>query len=529
MKLKKNKIYIYDTTLRDGGQTSFVDFTLKNKLDLANKLDDLGVDFIEAGWPGANPIDSEFFINQPKLKNSKLCAFGMTYRASLSPQTDIGFKNLLDAKIGIVTLVGKSWDFQVKETLNISLKQNIKLIEESIKAIQASNKKVFFDAEHFFDGFKENSKYSIEVIEAAYLSGAEWIILCDTNGGSLPSEIYKICSKITELFPKANFGIHCHNDTGNAVANSLAAIDAGIKQVQGTLNGLGERCGNANLTTIIPTLKLKTNFDVAISDKNLKNLKTISNYLCDILNYPYDAYAPYVGAAAFSHKGGLHASAMLKSAKSYEHIDPKLVGNSRNILVSNQSGKAAITARLNDLDFKFPEAEINNLTKLVKSKEYEGFSYDLAGASFALLAYRLAHKPKEFYNLESYKVVNERRINAKGGWVTTSDAVIKLTINHNKFVEVAEGNGPVAALDNAIRKILIKSYPQLTNCKLTDYKVRILDSESATSALIRVVIETSDNIGNRWISIGVGTDIIAASYLAIKDSIDYVLLFGKGK
>jgi len=526
-KLKKGKIYLYDTTLRDGGQTSFVDFTLKNKLDLAEKLDYLGVDYIEAGWPGANPIDTGFFKKLPKLKNSKITAFGMTYKASLSPEEDQGFKNLMDSKAKIITIVGKSWDFQVEQALKISLKKNLDLVSESIAALKAKKKEVFFDAEHFFDGYKENPEYSLKVIETAFKAGASWVILCDTNGGTLPHEIKEICNKVLTVVPGDHLGIHCHNDTGNAVANSLAAVEAGARQIQGTLNGLGERCGNANFTSLIPTLKLKLGYEVGVSNEALKNLKRISNYLCDILNYPYDPYAPYVGSAAFSHKGGLHASGVSKNAKSYEHIDPHVVGNSRNILVSNQSGRASIVARLNELNIEAPADKIDKLIKLVKAKEALGFSYDLADASFALLAYNLFFEVPEFFKLDSYKVINEKRMNAKGEWVTSSDAILKLEVFGKNIIHVAEGNGPVSALDQAFRKLLTQYYPILDQSKLSDYKVRILNSDAATDALIRVLIETIDHNGNRWTSVGVATDIIDASYTALTDSINYLLLFGE--
>ena len=327
------KIYLYDTTLRDGGQTSFVDFTIDNKINIAHKLDELGVDYIEAGWPGANPTDDGVFARLPKLQHAKVTAFGMTCKKDIDPRAQKGFKELLDCTADIVTLVGKSWDFHVSEALKISLQDNLNIIIDSIKALTDAKKEVFFDAEHFFDGYKANPDYSMEVINTAYQAGAKWIILCDTNGGTLPHEITNIISQIVEKIPGSNLGIHCHNDTGNAVANSIAAVMAGARQIQGTLNGLGERCGNTNLITIIPTLKLKLGYDISISDSSLKKLKTISNYLCDMLNYPYDPYSPYVGAAAFTHKGGLHASGMSKNTKSYEHINPNLVGNSRNILV----------------------------------------------------------------------------------------------------------------------------------------------------------------------------------------------------
>ena len=527
MGVSNNKVYLYDTTLRDGGQTSFVDFTAENKITIAKKLDILGVDYIEAGWPGSNPTDDDFFSRLPSLDNSELTAFGMTCRAGTDPKKDKGFKGLLESPVSIVTIVGKSWDFHVENALKISLEDNLDIIKNSIAILQAQKKEVFFDAEHFFDGYKKNPKYSMKVIQAAYDAGARWVVLCDTNGGTLPHEITNIINKVVETIPGTNIGVHCHNDTGNAVANSIAAVMSGVRQVQGTLNGLGERCGNANLTSIIPTLKLKLGYDISVSDEALTNLKTISNYLCDILNHPYDQYAPYVGGAAFSHKGGLHASGIAKNTKSYEHIDPHLVGNSRNILVSNQSGRSSIISRLKELHFDFDESKITELVEIIKKKEAAGFSYDSANASFALLAYEYFHGLPKFFELESYKVINEKRTNSAGKLVNSSEAIVKLSVNKNRIINVAEGNGPVSALDNAFTKLLTNYYPILNAVRLSDYKVRILNSEAATNAVIRVLIENTDDTGYRWVSIGVSSDLIDASYMALKDAINYVLLFGK--
>ncbi len=527
MSNKADKIYIYDTTLRDGGQTSFVDFTLENKLDLARKLDELGVDYIEAGWPGANPTDTGFFADLPELENSEITAFGMTHRFGIKPEEDKGFNNILKSSVKIVTIVGKSWDFHVTEALKISLEDNLAIVKSSIAALKNAGKEVFFDAEHFFDGYKANPEYSIKVIEAAYQAGARWVVMCDTNGGTLPDEIYDIVSKVTKVMPGDKLGIHCHNDTDNAVANSLAAVRAGVRQVQGTLNGLGERCGNANLTSLLPTLKFKLDYDIAVTAESLNKLKSLANYLCDLLNYPADPYAPYVGSAAFAHKGGLHASAMLKNTASYEHLDPALVGNTRNILVSNQSGRASIVSRLEDLGIEIIEEKLAELIDRVKQKEAEGFAYDLADASFALLAMRVFSGKQEFYKLDSYKVINEKRLNSKGEWVNSSDAILKLEIFNKLVIQVAEGNGPVAALDGAFRKALASYYPILEKCRLSDYKVRILNSDAATSALIRVLVETTDEQGKRWVSVGVGTDVIDASYMALDDAINYLLLFSK--
>ena len=521
-----NKIFLYDTTLRDGGQTAYVDFTVQNKIDLAKELDNLVVDYIEAGWPGSNPTDNEFFANLPQLNNAQITAFGMTHRLNIDPATDASFAHLVNCNAKYITIVGKSWDFQVTNALKISLAENLYLIENTIKFLKSKGKEVFFDAEHFFDGYKENPQYAMQAISTAYKAGARWIIACDTNGGTLPHEVSKIISEVIKDIPGQNLGIHCHNDTGNAVANSLAAIFAGARQIQGTLNGLGERCGNANLTSLIPTLKYKTNFDISVPNAAIKKLKFTANFLCDMLNAPYDHYAPYVGSAAFSHKGGLHASGVVKNTKCYEHLDPELVGNNRNILVSNQSGRASIIARLDKLNFDYKVKKIDDLVAIIKAKEMEGFAYDSADASFAILAYEFFHGLPKFFELESYKVINERRTNSKGNLVNSSEAIVKLIIAKKRIINVSEGNGPVAALDNAFKTSLIEYYPILKQCTLSDYKVRILNSEAATSAVTRVLIETTDHKGHRWVSIGVGTDLIDASYMALNDAIKYLLLFG---
>jgi 2-isopropylmalate synthase len=518
-----SRIFLYDTTLRDGGQTSFVDFSLDNKFDLSKKISELGVDFIEAGWPGANPTDTEYFAKMPKLSKSEIVAFGMTSKSLANIESDQGFMNLVKSKAKIVTIVGKSWDFQVKEALKISLDENLKIIEASIKRLKKAKKRVFFDAEHFFDGYKENPDYALKVLEVAEKAGSEWLVLCDTNGGSMTREISSTISDVCKKFSGDKIAIHCHNDCGLAVANSLAAIEAGARQIQGTINGLGERCGNANLTAIIPTLKLKLGYQIGVSDKQLKNLKTTSNYLQDCLNKPYDPYAAYVGYAAFAHKGGLHISAMVKNSKSYEHINPQLVGNDRQILISNQAGKSALKNKLTKLEYKFGPEDLSKLIKIIKAKEKQGYAYDMADASFKLLCDEYFSKKKDFFELDNYRVINEKRINAKGKMITVSEAVINLVIKGKSYSEVASGNGPVSALDGAFRKLLDGFYPKLKKCRLSDYKVRILDSSQATDATIRVMIETMDDKGNRWVSIGVATDLIDASFTALSDAINFFL------
>lgn len=522
----KRRIYIYDSTLRDGAQTAGVDFSLQNKIDIANLLDSLSIDYIEAGWPGANPLDTSFFQNLPKLKRSKFTGFGMTRRANMHAIDDVNLGSFIGTNVSAVTLVGKSWDFHVKTALGVTLQENLEMISDSIKFLISQQIEVFFDAEHFFDGYKANPEYALEVVETAYKAGARFVILCDTNGGTLPHEISMSVTEIAKKIPGDNLGIHCHNDTGNAIANTLSAVRAGVSQVQGTLNGLGERCGNADLVALIPIFVFKLGYDVGIAPDSLTKLKHASNYLQDILNQNYNSYAPFVGSAAFSHKGGLHASAIVKNTELYEHINPELVGNTRNILVSDQAGRASIMSRLSELKIKFDKSDprIMDLITLVKAKEAKGYSYDSANASFALLAFRAFKKVPEFFKLEYYKIIDEKRINAKDELTTVSSSVIKLYIAGSAVLNVAEGNGPVNALDNAFRKSLINFYPEISATKLSDYKVRILNSDAATQALIRVLIETSDERGNRWVSVGVSTDLIDATFQALKDSYIYQLL-----
>jgi 2-isopropylmalate synthase len=521
------KIILYDSTLRDGAQTSYVDFTAQNKIDIAKKLDFLGIDYIEAGWPGANPKDTEFFSQLPILDNAKFTAFGMTVKKGNIPQDDKAIINLLSSGLNDYTIVGKVWDFHVTDALGIRLEDNLNIIYDTISYLVSEGKQVIFDAEHFFDGYKANPEYSMEVIKVAHRAGSKWVALCDTNGGCLPYEISTIVGNVIKEIDAEALSIHCHNDTGCAVANTLAAIRAGISHIQGTINGLGERCGNANFTTLIPILSLKLNYNISVDRDRLRSLKHVSNYLYDIINQKADDYAPFIGNAAFNHKGGLHASAMLKDTTSYEHIKPELVGNKRNILISDQSGKASIISRLKDLGIEVNKSDKNLaiLIEEVKDLESKGFSYDLADASFYLLAVKYFKSAPNFFALDSFKIIDEKRVNAKGKLVTTSEAILKIDIFNKKVISVSEGNGPVNALDKALRKILIDYYPNITKTKLTDYKVRILNSGFATGSLIRVILETSDDQGNRWTTIGVSTDLLDASYQAIRDSMNYYLIF----
>jgi 2-isopropylmalate synthase len=528
---QKQRVYLYDSTLRDGAQTSTVSFNSKDKIDIALMLDSLGIDYIEGGWPGANPTDDDFFSNLPKLKKSSFTAFGMTARPGNSAQNDPGLNALINTQTSSVCIVGKSWNFHLEHALNITQEENYQLISSSIKHIVDKDKEAMFDAEHFFDGYKDNPEFALKCVKTAYENGARWIVLCDTNGGTLPSEIKEIISQVTKHIPGKNLGIHCHNDTGNAVANSIAAVEAGVRQIQGTINGLGERCGNANLISLIPTLMLKMGYDVGIQNKELKNLVKVSRFLDNIISKDSDRFAPYVGEFAFAHKGGLHVSAIAKNPKSYEHIEPETIGNKRKIMISNQSGRSNIIDRLKTIGLKEGDNikyhQISDLVTKVKDLESKGYAYDEADASFEILAKKELSVIPNYFQLINFKVLIERRFNVKGDLTNIAEATVKIKIKDEEILTVSEGNGPVNALDSALRRGLAKHYPILTDIKLTDYKVRILTPSKATQATTRVQIESRDNNGNSWVTIGVSENILDASYNALKDSITYKLMQSK--
>jgi len=521
----ENKIYLFDTTLRDGQQTTGVNFSVSDKMVIIRALDELGIDYIEGGWPGANPTDDQFFNREIQLTNASLTAFGMTRRPSSSAANDPGLNSLINSKATSVCIFGKSSLFQVKEALGIDVNENVKMISESILEIKNKNKEPIFDAEHFFDGYKFDREYALKCIKSAYDSGARWVVLCDTNGGTLPDEIYNIVKEVIMIIPGRNLGIHAHNDTDNAVANTLAAINAGVRHAQGTLNGLGERCGNANLISLIPTLIFKTNFDTNIKEENVKILPRISKILDEILNVPQSKQAPYVGEYAFSHKGGVHASGVEKNPSTYEHINPELVGNSRNVIVSDQSGKSNLLNQLKKMSIDINESQIKNILRIIKQKESEGFSYDTALASFEILVRKELDQIKDYYTLQRFRVTDERRWNAKGQLVTESEANISVIVNNEEIMTVGIGNGPVNAHDSALRKALIKFFPTLENLKLSDYKVMILSPEKGTGAITRVFIESVDERNKHWTTIGISPNIIDASYNAIYDSIAYKLFY----
>ena len=519
------RIYLYDTTLRDGAQTQGVDFGVPDKLAIARELDQLGIDYVEGGWPGANPTDDAFFAKLPKLAQARITAFGMTRRSGRSAGNDPGLAVLLSSNARVACIVGKTWDFHAKVALGVNLDENIAMIADSVKLAVQRLDEVIFDAEHFFDGYKANPAYALQCIETAHQAGARWIVLCDTNGGTLPHEVERIVGEVVKQVPGDHLGIHTHNDTENAVANTLAAVRAGARQVQGTLNGLGERCGNANLVALIPTLMLKLGYTTGVSEQGLARLTHVSRFLDERLNRAPDRHAAYVGESAFAHKGGLHVSAVEKDPRSYEHIDPARVGNSRHIVVSDQAGRSNILARLREvgvaIDAHHPK--LNALLDEVKSREFEGYAYDGAEASFELLAQRMLGTVPEYFRVERFRIMDERRWNAKGQLVTVSEATVSGTVDGKSFMEVAESHdGPVNALDTALRKALVPAFPELEKIHLTDYKVRILTPQAGTRAVTRVMIESAED-GATWSTVGVSSDIINASYNALHDSLTYKL------
>ncbi|MFQ5534393.1 MAG: citramalate synthase [Sphingomonadales bacterium] len=526
--MKRERVYLYDVTLRDGAQTQGVDFSAEDKRAIAHALDQLGVDYVEGGWPGANPTDSELFADSPALRHATLTAFGMTRRSGRSVGNDPGLAALLDSGADAICIVGKAWDFHAGVALGIDLSENIGLISDTIAAIREAGREALFDAEHFFDGYKANPDFARQCIEAAYKAGANWVVLCDTNGGTLPGEIRRIVAEVKASFPDMPLGIHAHNDTDNAVANSLAAVSAGVRQIQGTLNGLGERCGNANLVSIIPSLVLKPEFaerfETGVSAAGLRYLTSTAHLVDELLNRSPDRHAPYVGAAAFAHKGGLHVSAVRKDPSTYEHIVPESVGNARRILVSDQAGQANIVARLHEvgIDISPQDPKIRTLLRRVKEKEFQGYTFDGAEASFELMARRALGELPDYFRVESFRVLVERRYNARGELVTVSEATVKVDVDGESLMSVGEGNGPVSALDQALRKDLGKYSAFIEDLRLVDYKVRILSPQGASS-VTRVLIESADKEGWRWFTGGVSPNIVDASFQALYDSINYKL------
>ncbi|MDA8767875.1 citramalate synthase [Planktomarina temperata] len=533
--MTKERLYVYDTTLRDGQQTQGVQFSLVEKQQIAATLDALGVDYIEGGWPGANPIDSAWFDSQPKLR-ATFTAFGMTKRAGHSAENDTALNAVVNANTAAVCLVGKTHDFHVETALGITLDENIENIRRSIEHLVSQGREALFDAEHFFDGYKANPDYARACIQAAFAAGARWIVLCDTNGGALPAEVGQIVQEvITAGLPGDHLGIHTHNDTENAVANTLAAIDAGARQIQGTLNGLGERCGNANLTSLLPILKLKepyrSNYEISATDAALRDIKRASRVLDDILNRIPAPQAPFVGASAFVHKAGLHASAILKNPVTYEHIDPALVGNQRDIPMSNQAGQSNLRKRLKEANLivEKDDPALGRILELVKEREAQGYSYDTAQASFEILARRELGLCPDFFEVKRYKVSVERRKNKYNRMVSLSEALVVVRIDGEKKMSVSEsmdelGNdrGPVNALSKALAKDLGPYQAMIDDMNLTDYKVRI--TQGGTEAVTRVVIDCEDSKGRSWATVGVSANIVDASFEALLDAVNWKLI-----
>jgi 2-isopropylmalate synthase len=525
--MSRERVYLFDTTLRDGAQTQGVDFSVEDKRTIALALDSLGIDYVEGGWPGANPTDTAFFNDPPALAQARFTAFGMTKRSGRSADNDPGLAALLSTKAQAICIVGKSWDFQVDVALEIPRQENLDNIAQSIAALVAKKREALFDAEHFFDGYKANPDYAFAALRAAFDAGARWLVLCDTNGGTLPEDAYAIVSEVKSRLPGANFGVHAHNDTEQAVAVSLAALRGGARQIQGTLNGLGERCGNANLCSILANLMLKepyaSQFQTNVTAEALTRLTPTSRLLDEILNRAPNRHAAYVGPSAFAHKGGLHVSAVQKNPKTYEHVTPESVGNQRHILVSDQAGRSNIMARLvlAGIEVSPDDKRIGRLLEDVKAREFLGYAYDGAEASFELLARRALGQVPNYFQVDSFRVMVERRHNALGELVTMSEAVVRLNVRGESLHNVGTGNGPVNALDSALRKDLGHYSSYLQDLRLVDYKVRILTG--GTEAVTRVMIESADGHGHRWSTVGVSENIVDASFEALSDSICYKL------
>jgi len=523
------KITVYDTTLRDGAQAEKVSFSLNDKLEIAGALDDFGVHYIEGGWPGSNPRDKAFFVDARKLKlsTSKIVAFGSTHHPKSKPATDNNVKLLLDAKTPCVMIVGKSWDMQARVILGISKDKNLDLIHDTIAYLNKKVDEVMFDAEHFFDGYKANRDYAIKTLTAALDAGACWLSLCDTNGGALPFEVEKIVADVARRFPKAKLAIHCHNDSENAVASTIAAVNSGARQVQGTINGIGERCGNANLCSVIPNLQLKMGYRL-IPARKMKKLRSLSRLVYELANLAQRPSQPYVGRSAFAHKGGIHVAAVRRKTSAYEHIEPEAVGNQRRVLVSELSGKWNVLLKAEEfgIDLKSKDQETKNILAELKELESQGFQFEGAEASFELLMRKALGQWRKKFEVVRARVISNFSDDKGANW---AEAVIKIKLPDGTTTHaVAEGNGPVNALDKAVRAALIQYYPELADVELHDFKVRLLDESSKTAATTRVLIESGDHTG-RWGTVGVSPNVIEASWQALVDSLEYKLLKSKAK
>lgn len=532
MSAGKERIHLFDTTLRDGQQTPAIDFSVDDKIAIADMLDGFGIDYVEGGYPGANPADTAFFARK-RTRNAAFVAFGMTGRPGVSASNDPGLAALIEADADAICFVAKAWDYHVALALGCTPDENLAAIRRSVEAAIAAGREAMVDCEHFFDGYKANPDHALACARTAFEAGARWIVLCDTNGGSQPDEVRAITRAAIEAgVPGDRLGIHAHNDTGQAVANSLAAIGAGARQVQGTLNGIGERCGNADLVTLIATLGLKPvwadRFETGVSADALVGLTRLSRTFDELLNRAPDPQAPYVGASAFATKAGIHASALLKDPRTYEHVPAESVGNARRVMVSDQGGRSNFIDELKrrGLAVARDDPRLDTLIAIVKEREAEGYAYEGADASFELLARATLGDVPEFFAVDSFRCVIERRHNARGKLVTLSEAVVKVTVDGEQRMSVAEGRGPVNALDLALRKDLGKYQGEIADLELVDYKVRILNG--GTEAITRVLIESTDVTGRRWWTVGVSDNIIDASFQALMDSITFKLMKNRG-
>ncbi|MBI5179032.1 MAG: citramalate synthase [Nitrospinae bacterium] len=517
------RVFVYDTTLRDGSQSEDISFSLQDKLRITGKLDDLGVRYIEGGWPGSNPKDAAYFkeVRKLKLKNARIAAFGSTHHPSRTPSTDANLRLLLECKAPVVTLVGKTWDIHVSTVLRVAKPHNLRLIRDSVKYVKPKVDEVVFDAEHFFDAYKNDSLYAMECLEAALEGGADWLVLCDTNGGSLPHEVFDITAQVKQKY-NCNIGIHCHNDGDLAIANTIMAVQAGARQVQGTVNGLGERCGNADLCSIVPNLQIKLGYK-CFPEAKLKNLRETSLFVSEMGNLKPRIHQPFVGQSAFAHKGGLHVDAVLKNPLTYEHIPPEKVGNTRRILVSDLAGKATIQAKAREfgIDLKSDDPVARDVVGRIKELESQGYQFEGADGSLEILIKKARGHWKKFFEVKRSRVLVSVSANSEQQY---SEAVVVLkTPDGAEHRAVAEGNGPVNAMDKAFRQALSAYYPELKGVRLLDFKVRILDETSGTSAKTRVLIESGDEFGNKWGTVGVSENVIEASWQALIDSIDFRL------
>ena len=524
----KERVYLFDTTLRDGQQTPGVDFSVDDKIAVAQMLDAFGIDYVEGGYPGANPTDTAF-LSKKRTAQASFVAFGMTRRPGVSTSNDPGLATLLQAKSDAICFVAKSSQYQVRVALGCTDEENLESISASVEAARAADKEAMVDCEHFFDGFKANRDYALACAKTAFDAGARWVVLCDTNGGTQPGEVREIVRQVIAAgIPGDHLGIHAHDDTGQAVANSLAAVDAGVRQIQGTLNGIGERCGNANLVTIIPTLVLKPafadRFETGISREALAGIARLSRSFDELLNRAPEPQAPYVGLSAFATKAGIHASALLKEPQTYEHVPPEAVGNARRVMVSDQGGKSNFIAELKrrGIPVAKDDPRLDTLISLVKQREAEGYAYEGADASFDLLARRTLGGVPEFFKVDSFRCMVERRYDANGHLKTVCEAIVKVTVDGEERMSVAEGMGPVNALDIALRKDLGKFQSEIDDLELVDFKVRILNG--GTEAITRVLVESGDSTGDRWWTVGVSENIIDASFQALMDSIIYKMV-----